>query len=83
MSKKLTMSQAVAQSVSQYDSLSTAIRQATNRVIDRQVVKGNDRQDAVMFSVGYMESALASLLATLPKSRQAQFIQELSRIARA
>ena len=83
MSKKLTMSQAVAQSVSQYTSLSTAIRQATNRVIDRQVVKGNDRQDAVMFSVGYMESALASLLATLPKSRQAQFIQELSRIARA
>jgi hypothetical protein len=77
------MSQAVAQSVSQYDSLSTAIRQAANRVIDRQVVKGNDRQDAVMFSVGYMESALASLLATLPKSRQAQFIQELSRIARA
>jgi hypothetical protein len=51
-------------------------------VIDRQVGKGNERQDAIMFSVGYMESALASLLATLPKTRQAAFIEELNQIAR-
>jgi hypothetical protein len=82
MSKNVNMSQAVAQSVCQYTSLSTAIRQAATRVIDRQVGKGNERQDAIMFSVGYMESALASLLATLPKTRQAAFIEELNQIAR-